>query len=167
MKRIILALCLVLVATNLIYAQKTKFGHVNTESVFSKMPEKEQVTKEMETYAKNLESQLMELNKDFEQKYTDFQANEASYSPSIKQMKYEELSSLQQRIQAFQVRAQEDMQHKQEELLAPLYTKIKNAIKLVGEEKSLIYVFEENTLLYISSESIDITQDVKNKLGIK
>ena len=82
-------------------------------------------------------------------------------------MKEEEKVNLQQRIQAFQVRAQEDLQNKEAELLEPIYTRIQEAIKTVGAEKSLLYVFEISTLLYFSEESVDITNDVKAKLGIK
>jgi outer membrane protein len=94
-------------------------------------------------------------------------ANKETYSPSIAQMKEEEIVNLQQRIQAFQVRAQEDLQNKEAELLEPIYTRIQEAIKTVGAEKSLLYVFEISTLLYFSEESVDITNDVKAKLGIK
>lgn len=150
-----------------VVAQKSRFGHVNTEAIFALMPEKDSLTKALEDYAKTLESELTSLNKEFEAKYTEYSANEATYSPSVKQMKYDELSTMQQRIQAFQVSAQQDMQQKQTEMLEPLYDKIRQAIKTVGEQKSLMYVFEEATLLYFSNESVDVTNDVKIALGIK
>lgn len=166
MKKIIV-LCLVLAASLTMFAQKSRFGHVDSNAIFTVMPEREQATKAVEDYAKTLETQLQELNKELETKYNDYMANKETYSPSILQMKEDELVNLQQRIQAFQVRAQEDMQNKELELLEPIYTKIQDAIKAVGVEKSLIYVFDVATLLYVSDESVDITPDVKIKLGIK
>jgi outer membrane protein len=166
MKKIIVLLLIVASSVSL-FAQKTKFGHVDSNSLFTLMPEKEQATKAIEEYAKTLEDQLQALNQELETKYNDYMANQATYSPSIKQMKEDELTNLQQRIQAFQVRAQEDMQTKQNELLEPIYTKIQDAIKVVGAEKALIYVFDVSTLLYFSAESEDITPAVKIKLGIK
>ncbi len=166
MKKIIVLLLIVASSVSL-FAQKTKFGHVDSNSLFSVMPEKEQASKAIEEYAKTLETQLQALNQELETKYNDYMANQETLSPSIKQMKEDELVNLQQRIQAFQVRAQEDMQTKENELLEPIYTKIQDAIKAVGEEKSLIYVFDVSTLLYFSAESEDITPAVKIKLGIK
>lgn len=166
MRKIIISL-LVLATTITSFAQKAKFGHVDTNAIFAAMPERETASKTVEDYAKTLETQLQSLNKELETKYTDYMANKATYSPSILQMKEDELVNLQQRIQAFQVRAQEDMQNKETELLEPIYTRIQDAIKTVGSEKSLIYVFEVSSLLYHSDESIDITNEVKTKLGIK
>lgn len=166
MKKIIV-LCLVLATSVTMFAQKSKFGHVDSNAIFASMPEREQATKAVEEYAKTLETQLQALNKELETKYNDYMANKTTYSPSILQMKEDELVNLQQRIQAFQVRAQEDMQSKELELLEPIYTKIQDAIKAVGAEKTLIYVFDVASLLYFSSESVDVTPDVKIKLNIK
>ena len=149
------------------FAQKAKFGHVNSNAVFTLMPEKQVASKAVEEYAMTLETQLQSLNKELESKYNDYMAKQETMSPSIKQMKEEEIVNLQQRIQAFQTRAQEDMQAKEIELLEPIYTKIQNAIKEMGDEKKFIYIFDESTLLYHSSESVDVTNMVKTKLGIK
>lgn len=159
-------ICLFIALSTTIFAQK-KFGHVDSNAIFDVMPEKEETEKTLKTYGKALEDQMLELKKDFESKYAAYQANSALWSDAIKDMKEEEIYTLQQRIQAFQQKAQEDMMNKETALLEPIYNKIKNAIKEIGAEKSLMYVFEVNSLLYISPESVDITQDVKTKLGIK
>jgi len=148
-------------------AQKTKFGHINQDSIFDAMPEKAQITKALEEYGRTLENQMLELQKEYETKITEYQANMNTWSPAIKEIKEEEIYSMQQRIQNFQQKAQRDIVAKENELLEPIYDKIEKAIKLVGEEKNLIYVFNSAALLYISSESVDITKDVKIKLGIK
>ncbi len=166
MKKIVLLL-LIAVSSFSVFAQKSKFGHVDSNAIFEIMPEKDQASKTIEEYAKTLETQLTALNQELETKYNAYMAAGETLSPSIKQMKEDELVNLQQRIQAFQVRAQEDMQTKQSELLEPIYTKIQDAIKAVGVEKTLIYVFDVSTLLYFSAESEDITPAVKIKLGIK
>lgn len=166
MKKLFVIVCVSLFAFGT-FAQKTKFGHVDSNAIFSVMPEKDEASKAVEQYAVTLETQLRTLNQELEGKYNDYMANQETMSPSIKQMKEEELMNLQQRIQAFQVRAQEDMQAKELELLEPIYTKIQDAIKEVGEEGGYIYIFDQSTLLYHSSESMDITPLVKTKLGIK
>ncbi len=165
MKKIFVIVCVSLITLGA-FAQKTKFGHVDSNAIFTVMPEKEEASKAVEEYAMTLETQLQALNSELEQKYNDYMENQEALSPSIRQMKEEELVNLQQRIQAFQVSAQEDMQTKEMELLEPIYTKIQDAIKEVGEENGFLYIFEVSTLLYHSSESVDITPMVKTKLNI-
>ena len=65
--------------------------------------------------------------------------------------------------------AQQQMQTKQAELIKPMLDKADKAVKEVGAEKSLIYVFDLSTrsILYNSNESLDILPLVKIKLGIK
>ncbi|MDD2634663.1 MAG: OmpH family outer membrane protein [Bacteroidales bacterium] len=165
MKKLFVILCITALTVGA-FAQKAKFGHVNSNAVFTLMPEKQAASDAIEAYAMTLETQLQSLNKELEQKYNDYMEKQETMSPSIKQMKEEEIVNLQQRIQAFQTRAQEDMQTKEIELLEPIYTKIQDAIKVVGEENGFIYIFDEATLLYHSSESVDITPMVKTKLGV-
>jgi len=166
MKKLFVILCISLLTVGA-FAQKAKFGHVNSNAVFTLMPEKQTASKAVEDYAMTLETQLQSLHKELELKYNDYMEKQETMSPSIKQMKEEEIVNLQQRIQAFQTRAQEDMQAKEMELFEPIYTKIQDAIKAVGEENSFIFIFDESTLLYHSSESVDVTTMVKTKLGIK
>ena len=63
MKKIIVLLLIVASSVSL-FAQKTKFGHVDSNSLFSVMPEKEQASKAIEEYAKTLETQLQALNQE-------------------------------------------------------------------------------------------------------
>lgn len=165
MKKLFVLVCVTLLTFGA-FAQKAKFGHVDSNAIFTVMPEKDQASKAVEEYALTLESQLQSLNSELETKYNDYMENQEALSPSIRKMKEEELVNLQQRIQAFQVSAQEDMQTKEMELLDPIYTKIQDAITEVGEENGFMYIFEVSTLLFHSSESVDITPMVKTKLGI-
>ena len=58
---------------------------------------------------------------------------------------------------------------KRAELLAPLLEKIQNAINAVGKEKGYTYIIDVATgaTVYIGTDAVDVTKDVKAKLGIK
>ncbi len=146
------------------FSQKMKFGHVNTTSVFESMPERETAKNEIEKFARQLEEQLQMLNVELEEKYNNYLENAESLAPSVRQNKEKELADLQQRIQNFQASAQSDLQLKEQELIEPIYDKIQNAINEVGEAEGLLYIFDESTLLYHSSESVDVTDKVKQKV---
>jgi len=146
------------------FSQKMKFGHVNTTSVFESMPERETAKNEIEKFARQLEEQLQMLNVELEEKYNNYLENAESLAPSVRQNKEKELADLQQRIQNFQASAQSDLQLKEQELIEPIYDKIQKAINEVGEAEGVLYIFDESTLLYHSSESVDVTDKVKQKV---
>jgi len=83
--------------------------------------------------------------------------------------KITELQELQQRIQNYQMTAQQQIQQKQAELLSPVFDKAEQAIEEVGKEQGLLYVFDigSQVVLYRSNQSIDILPMVKQKLGIE
>lgn len=142
------------------FPQNLKFGHVNTEKVFESMPEKNTVVKELEQYRRQLEQQLMSMNRELEEKYNDYIENAENLSRSIRQVREEELQNLQRRIQVFQMSANEDIQEKEQELLEPLFNKINNAISKIGEEGGYIYIFDEAAFHYNSPQSVDLTQEI-------
>ena len=163
MKKVIIVAVVLLIGISS-YSQKLKFGHVDTGEVFLAMPEREQASKAVEQFARQLEEQLVSLNKELEQKYNDYLEKVETFSPSIKQMREEDITNLQQRIQAFQMRAQQDLQAKEQELLEPIYNKITMAITEIGEQNGYLYIFDVSSLLFHSKESTDITEEVKAKL---
>ena len=54
-------------------------------------------------------------------------------------------------------------------LLKPLLEKIQNAINTVGKEKGYTYILDLATgaAVYVGTDAVDVTKDVKAKLGIK
>ncbi len=168
MKRIVRLSLIVLFAffvanTN---AQKN-FGHIDANKLFTVMPEKEKASAELQDYSKQLETELTKMQDELKKKYDDYQANGDKMSDLIKQTKEKELQDLNTRIQSYQQQAQQDLQKKEQELMQPIYEKIRKAIKEVGEEKKFTYIFDVAVLLHYSSESTDVFDLVKTKLGIK
>jgi len=147
---------------------KLKFGHINSNDLLAIMPEKDVAQKAIQDYARQLENQLLEMQTELEKKYSDYLANQESYSNMIKQTKEEELVSLQQRIQNFQHSAQMELQKKEGELLQPIIDKAQKAIDDVSKENGYTYVFDTGTgaLLYWPKDSDDILPLVKKKLGV-
>jgi outer membrane protein len=89
-------------------------------------------------------------------------------SDLIRQTKEKELSDLQSRIDAFQTKAQQDLQDKQAELLQPIIEKAKNAVQEVAKENKCSYVLNkiEDVILF-SDPADDLLPLVKKKLGIQ
>ena len=99
----------------------------------------------------------------------DYEANQATMSNLVKQSKEKEIIDIQNRIQQFQSNAEQEFEAKRAELLKPILDKIQNAINTVGKEKGYTYVLDLATgaAVYVGTDAVDATNDVKAKLGIK
>jgi outer membrane protein len=163
MKKIIIAM--MLIAPMAISAQK--FGHINTQELFTQMPEVAQIKLKMDTIQGQYESQLASMQEEIQKKMQDYQAQEATMEDAVKQIRQQELQEMNQRIQLFYQTAEQDIQKKQQELLTPVHEKMSKAIKAVGERENYTYIFDSAAMVHIGADAIDVTPAVKKELGIK
>ena len=86
----------------------------------------------------------------------------------IRQSKEKEIVDLETRIREFESSADMALQNKQLELVTPLIEKVQNAVNTVGKEKGFTYILDKavGAVVYIGDDAIDITPDVKAKLGL-
>ncbi|MBR3699619.1 MAG: OmpH family outer membrane protein [Bacteroidales bacterium] len=150
-------------------AQTLKIAHVNTSEIMNDMPDRPKAEKDLETYYNELQEQLKVMYAEYSSKLQDYQNNAETMSNLVKQSKEKELVDLESRISAFQANAENEFDAKRAELLQPLLEKIQNAINAVGKEKGYTYIIDlaTGTAVYVGTDAIDITKDVKAKLGIK
>ena len=158
-----------LFAVNGFASAQVKIAHVNTNEVMNAMPEKAKAEKTLENYYNELQEQLKVMYNEYTSKLQDYQANAETMSNLVKQSKEKELVDLESRITAFQANAENEFEAKRAELLAPLLDKIQTAINAVGKEKGFTYILDvaTGTTVYIGTDAVDVTKDVKAKLGIK
>lgn len=150
-------------------AQAPKFGHIDLQALIQVMPERAAAEKQFVAYQKELEDALGIMQKEFQTKYMEYASNRDSLSETVRKMKEEDLNAMNERIQTYQSSASQQLQTKQGELLKPVFDKADKAVKEVGAEKGLIYVFDMSArvILYNSKESTDLLPAVKTKLGIQ
>jgi len=145
-----------------------KIGYIDFNTLLAAMPGIDSVKIKLQSYQKTLTDQMDAMKAEFENKYLDYQSQSSSMSDLIKQTKEKELSDLQGRIDAFQQKASQDLQAKQQELVAPFIDKAKTAIKEVAKENKFTYVLNaiEDVVIY-KDEADDVMSLVKKKLGIQ
>jgi len=151
------------------FSQKNyKFGHINSQELIQLMPERDIASAALQEHTAQLENQLKEMNSEIESKYTVYMQQKDTYTDLIRQTKEKELGDLQERMQNFQMTAQQDIQNKEAELWQPIVDKANKAIDEVGKENGFTYIFDVSTgsVVYFSPESIDVMPLVKAKLGI-
>ncbi len=164
MKKLI-ALVVVLLLPLGAFAQD-KVAYVYTQEVMVLMPEFKAMQTKMNELGEQYRKEGQTMDDEFKRKYSDFVAQQDSLSENIRLRRTEELQSLQERLQNLMQFAQEDMEKKQQELVAPIQEKLRNAIKTVGAEKGYLYIVEPGALLYFSNKVEDATPFVKTKLGL-
>ena len=59
---------------------------------------------------------------------------------------------------------QQELQKKSQELMAPIQTRIINAIQAVGKAGNFTYIFEEGAAVYTGTNVEDITSKVQAQL---
>ncbi|SHF29344.1 periplasmic chaperone for outer membrane proteins Skp [Mariniphaga anaerophila] len=150
-------------------AQNQKFGHIDLQALVQVMPERATAETEFNKFQSDLEEVLGEMQQNYQQKLTELEQLGTEASEVKRNAKITELQELQQRIQNYQMTAQQQLQQKQAELLTPVFDKAEQAIEEVAKEQGLLYVFDmgSKVVLYKSNQSIDILPMVKKKLGIQ
>ncbi len=156
-------------------AQKSKFGHTDSQELMQALPDTQAAKDELEKLAKSHTDRFNAMKAEYEKKYQEYVENSQLKPASPEKWddltiadKETELQNLQQRLTSYEGRAQQKLAEKQNELLKPITEKVTNAITAVAQEGSFIYIFDISTLLYFSKElSIDVTPLVKKKLGIE
>ena len=80
MKKIIIAMMLALP----MLASAQKFGHINTQELFTQMPEVNQIKLKMDTINSQYENQLAMMQEEIQKKMQDYQAQEATMADESK-----------------------------------------------------------------------------------
>lgn len=170
MKRFIkltLAVAMTMISTSL-YAQK--LARINMQEIVSVMPEFKEMQTNLETFGKDLQEQLEQIQVEFNNKAADFQKNQATMAESVKQFKQQELEQLQNRYMEFQRVAQSDYQNKSNELFEPVQKKAMEAVSKVAKAGGYAAVFDTSAMglaFYDEALLTDLAAAVKAELGIK
>ena len=155
-------------ATETTTASNQKFGYINTGELIKLMPEAKRADANLNAYVRTLENQFGTLQKDYQNRITDFQANEKNMIDAVKQTRIKAITDLEQQMQQAQMASQQQIGVKREQLFKPVLDKAEKAIKEVGKENGYDYIFDTSSGSFIyAKESHDVMPLVKAKLGIK
>ena len=162
-KKIVLAILIAL--PSMAFAQK--FGIVDTQNLMQSLPEAKEVQTQLEASMKKYSDEETKLRQEYEKKVKEIQEMDQNTPEAIQKRRIEEIQALEQKIQEFRQAAQQDLQQQQERLLQPVQKKIMDAIQSVGTEGGYTFIFENGISLFQGANVIDVTADVKKKLGVK
>ena len=163
-----IALLLLLIAPMSVFAQK--FGHVKFAEILTVMPEYTKAQTDIQAQQKQYEDEMKRASDELTKKFTEYQQEQANLPKNIQERRQKELQELQEKGMQFQADAQQQLQKAYAEMMEPIYKKIDDAIKAVGQEGGYVYIFDLNrTDIPFVNESLstDVTPAVKGKLALK
>tara|TARA_Y100001954_G_scaffold224422_1_gene263804 strand:+ start:190 stop:636 length:447 start_codon:yes stop_codon:yes gene_type:complete len=144
-----------------------KFGHVNSLQLLQEMPDVTNAEKSLEEHGNQLKMQIQNMYMEYQNKVAEYQRDEATMLESIKEMKLNDIQSIQQRIAGAEQTAQQDLLKKKEELYAPILKKVEDAISAVAKENSFAYIFDTSSgSVLFAQDSDDVSSMVKKKLNM-
>ncbi|MEQ1675736.1 MAG: OmpH family outer membrane protein [Chitinophagaceae bacterium] len=166
MKKFLTAIVL---ATGLLFANNAnaqiKIGYIRIDDMVSIMPETAKIDSMLERY------QADSINPKYAQIVALYQYKDSVYRDSLKTPSIvrkqieEELPSLIYQIQNWQQIVNQALEARQNELLAPIYRKVYDAVKLVAKEKGYTHVLSKEALL-VAPDGDDMIAAVAAKLKV-
>lgn len=150
---------------------QVKIATVNVDAIFKAMPESARAQETLNTTSQQFKAEYELMQADFNRKYEAYQSMSASKDvpATIRDRRIREIQDGDRDIEAFLNKTKAQLEAQKRELEAPIYTKINNAIKTVGDARGFTYVFDtsKTPVVYTGAGAIDITADVKNLLGVQ
>lgn len=168
-KKILLAVALMLPMFGASAQSTLKIGLVDTSAILQLMPETKEAQTKLAEASKKYEDEYAKLGEEMKRMYDELNNMKPDELQAIKERKTREFQDYQVKVQNFEQSAQQDLGRMQQELMAPVVQKIRDAVESVGKENgySMIQNYEQGLTLYYAAPVVDITPQVKAKLGIK
>ena len=145
-----------------------KIGYIDFAKLYQMIPGQDTIKAKYEKFQKELSDEFNKSQAEYTSKLDEYQKSLATLSNIIKQTKEKELVDIQDRLKAFQDQAQQSLQTKQNELMAPSIAKANKGIADVAKENGYSYILNttDGVLLYYEGGE-DIMALVKKKLNLK
>lgn len=169
LKKILLAVVMMLPVFGASAQGTLKVGLVDTDAIIQAMPETQDAQKKLADISKKYEDEYAHLQDEMKRLYEELNNMKEDELPAIKERKTREFQDYQAKVQNFLQSADQDLQRQQSELMAPIMQKIKGAVESVGKEGGfgMIENYTPQLMLYYADPVVDVTPQVKAKLGVK
>ena len=145
---------------------QTKIGYIDAETVLYLMPEAAKIDSIVRLYQQDtVGKEYNSLMATYTYKDSIFRDSIHPAPAAVKEQIGKELGQLVQTLQNWQQIAQEAVQNKQSQLLAPVMKKIQDAIQAVAKEKGYTHVLSRESII-IAPDTDNMLQAVAKKLNV-
>ncbi len=170
MKKLLLT---ILVALPLMASAQTApsnvtIAHYNIQVIIPQMPEYTAAVAELQTLENNHRQELNRINNIFQANLQAFYAAADSLPRNIADRRQKEIQEESEKVRSYQQFADSDLQMAETRLFEPIYIKVNDAVKAIGDTENYTYIFDlmRTQIPYIGKNAIDITDKIIARLGI-
>jgi outer membrane protein len=145
---------------------QNKIGYISLQELVAAMPEYKTAANDLQDYQKALEQQGSDYQLEFFRGDSLFKADSLKWSPSMKDVKRKELNELYMKWNTFMNQdAQQMLNKREQELLAPIQQKAVTTSQTVAKENGYAYILPKEQLISFPAAD-DILPLVLKKLNI-
>lgn len=143
-----------------------KIGYIRIDDMVSIMPETAKIDSILERYQNDsINPQYAQIVSLYQYKDSIYKDTVKPAPAAVKKQIEQELPSLIYQIQNWQQIVNQAIEARQNELLAPIYRKVYDAVKLVAKEKGYTHVITKEALL-VAPDGDDMIASVAAKLKV-
>ena len=160
----VLLLVLSVCVTERLQAQ-AKIGYISIQELVTQMPEFKKASNDLDEYEKALIAQGQEHQREWRRQDSLFNVDSPKWNPSVKDVKRRELNAIYLKVINYNQEAQQQMQARERELLAPIQQKAVQTTQAVAKENGFSYILSKEQLISYPPGD-DLLNLVLKKLGI-
>ena len=166
--KIFLLAALITLAASSVNAQGQKSGYISVEQMVSIMPEVGKIDTLLQKFqADSLNAEFASLIQEYNYKDSILTKTDTTKIPAaVRRQHRQDLESIAYQVQNWQQISQNVMQGKQQQLLAPVYQKVMEAIRAVAKENNYGFVYNQEALL-VAPPADNLLPLVAKKLNVK
>jgi len=163
----IFVIVVVLLLTSNSTKSQTKIGYISSQQMITQMPEYRRADTALAEYQDALNQEYAGMVQEFNKKDSLLRGRDTVMMSKAKlELMRNQQNELYQKLQRWQQGAQQLYQQKQQQLMGPIYEKVRVAINAVAKENGYSYIFVKEQLLAFP-QGDDIEPLVRKKLGLK
>ncbi len=164
MKKFFVVLFLGVVFTG---CNENKTAYVDTTKLIQEFSEMKAVEADFNTRSEKLKKELDSVAQGFQQEVMEYQENRATMSQAERQATEQELMQKQQMLQQQQQVRTGQLRQESDQVIDSLVTKVRDFVKVYGEENGYTYIFgsNESANIMYAEEGLDITEEVLAELN--
>lgn len=166
---ILLSLALLLSFSS--FAQRQKFGYVDSEYILEKLPEYRSAERQLEEFSLKWQTEVDQKYTQLDRKFKEYKAEEPLLTSEQRRERQDEIITMEDEIKRFENEKfgpQGELFKKRQELIKPIQDKVFKAIQKVAKENAFDFVFDiaANMVMLITNPTYDLSDNVLDELGV-
>lgn len=169
MKKILLAALLLTLTLTTTAVSAQKSGRIRIQEVIMALPETTKMQSDLEAIRKDFADNLETMQSELNAKIAEYQQNESTMNASVRSLKEADMQDLDTRMRQFEQSAMQEIQARQNEMIAPIIEKVRGAVAEAAKAGGYTVVYDQtaDALVYYDEAVVtDLTPAVMTRLNL-